>query len=199
MKTLHADIEEKKARIEKIKVDMKSANYDERVAERVGKARTMEDRRDELNSEIRSLSLQADSRARFDIKRSELKSKQGDIRNTYAHGNLYRHDQYGLSFVSADSRQQLSDFAGSWGRIHGLKPWNRIWIVFLCGSFDHLLIRTLQCFHVDSREKEQELSELDGEATDANGQYQRAVSTISDLNTQVKTKREELKSLWFAI
>jgi DNA repair protein RAD50 len=81
MKTLHADIEEKKTRIEKIKSDMKSANHDERVTEKAGKARTMEDRREELNAELRSLSLQADSRARFDIKRSEVKSKTGDIRN----------------------------------------------------------------------------------------------------------------------
>jgi len=75
-------MEEKKARINKVKSDVKSANYDQRISEKTTKARTMEDRRDELNSEIRSLSLQADSRARLDIKRGEVKSKTGDIKNT---------------------------------------------------------------------------------------------------------------------
>ena len=68
---------------------MKSTNYDERIAEKVARARTMEDRRDELNAEIRSLSLQADSRARFDIKRSEVKSKLVDIRTTFVHDDLF--------------------------------------------------------------------------------------------------------------
>ena len=65
------------------------------------------------------------------------------------------------------------------------KPWS---------LFSHVLVAPVS---LDLRDKEQEFSELDGEATDANRNYQKAVSTLSDLNAQVKAKREELKSLSF--
>lgn len=81
LRTLVGDIGEKKSRLEKIKGEIKSANFDERLSERVSKARTMEDKRDSLNAELRSLSLQADSRARLDLKRAEMKSKKSEIKN----------------------------------------------------------------------------------------------------------------------
>jgi len=82
LRTLTADIGEKKSRINKIRADVKASNYEEIIAEKSAKSRTMEDRREELNAEIRSLSLQADARARLDIKRSEVKSKKTDVKNT---------------------------------------------------------------------------------------------------------------------
>lgn len=81
LRTLRGDIEEKKLRLEKIKGEIKSANFDERLSERAVKARTMEDKRDSLNTELRSLSLQADARARLDLKRGEMKSKKSEVRN----------------------------------------------------------------------------------------------------------------------
>jgi len=36
-----------------------------------------------LNGEIRTLSLQADSRARLDIKRAEMKSKKNEMQNMW--------------------------------------------------------------------------------------------------------------------
>ena len=60
---------------------MKDANFDERISEKSSKARALEDRREDLNGEIRTLSLQADSRARLDIKRAEMKSKQNEVQN----------------------------------------------------------------------------------------------------------------------
>ncbi|KAH7915853.1 hypothetical protein BJ138DRAFT_881107 [Hygrophoropsis aurantiaca] len=81
LRTLAGDIEEKKLRLDKLKADLKNGNFDERLNEKSSKARGMEDKRDVLNSELRGLSLQADSRARLDIKRSETKSKKAEVQN----------------------------------------------------------------------------------------------------------------------
>ncbi|KAI9566180.1 P-loop containing nucleoside triphosphate hydrolase protein [Boletus coccyginus] len=82
LRTLSGDIEEKKQRLEKLKRDIKGANFDERLSERASKARVMEDKRDSLNAELRGLSLQADARARLDLKRSEVKSRTLEVKNT---------------------------------------------------------------------------------------------------------------------
>jgi len=80
--TLTGDIEEKKMRLNKIKADIKAANYDERLAEKMTKGKTMEDRKDMLTAEFRTLNTQADTRAKLDLKRAEVKSKTGEIKNT---------------------------------------------------------------------------------------------------------------------
>ncbi|KAF8552026.1 hypothetical protein OG21DRAFT_1486552 [Imleria badia] len=82
LRTLSGDIEEKKLRFEKVKKDIKEANFEERLSERASKARVMEDKRDSLNTELRGLSLQADARARLDLKRSEVRSRTLEVKNT---------------------------------------------------------------------------------------------------------------------
>jgi DNA repair protein RAD50 len=79
---VQSDIEEKKARLEKIKADVKAAKYEERLEEKSLKARELDDRRNALTREIRTLSSQADIRAKLDIKRTELKRKSADVKNT---------------------------------------------------------------------------------------------------------------------
>ncbi|KAG2030192.1 P-loop containing nucleoside triphosphate hydrolase protein [Suillus americanus] len=81
LRTLAGDIEEKKLRLEKIKADMQTGNFDERLNVKAAKARSMEDQRDTLNTELRGLSLQAESRARLDLKRAEVRSKTSDTKN----------------------------------------------------------------------------------------------------------------------
>lgn len=81
LRTLVGDIEEKRLRLEKFKSDIKAANFDERLSERAVKARSLDDRRDALNTELRSLSLQADARARLDLKRAEMRNKKTEIKN----------------------------------------------------------------------------------------------------------------------
>lgn len=81
LRSLSGDIEEKKLRLEKIKADIKAGSFDERLNEKAAKARSMEDQRDSLNTELRGLSLQADSRARLDLKRAEMRSKTSDTKN----------------------------------------------------------------------------------------------------------------------
>ncbi|KAF8895513.1 hypothetical protein BD779DRAFT_1640508 [Infundibulicybe gibba] len=79
---LLADIDEKKARLSKIKSDIQAAKYDSRMNEKIEKSRILEDRRDELNAELRSLSLQADSRARLELRRGEIKVKSAEVQSS---------------------------------------------------------------------------------------------------------------------
>jgi DNA repair protein RAD50 len=80
--TLVGDIEEKKARLEKVKSSMESSNYEAKLAEKISKGRHLEDRRDKLNTELRRLGLQADARAKLDLKRTEFRTKTADVKNT---------------------------------------------------------------------------------------------------------------------
>jgi DNA repair protein RAD50 len=82
LNTLQGDIEEKRTRLTKIKTDMGTAKYDVRLAEQTEKAKRLEEQREALNSEFRSLSLQADARAKLDLKRAEIRSKNGEIHST---------------------------------------------------------------------------------------------------------------------
>ncbi|THH19195.1 hypothetical protein EW146_g1924 [Bondarzewia mesenterica] len=79
--TLLADIDGKRARIEKSQAELVTVKYDERFSELVNRSRALEDKRDSLNDELRTLSLQAESRAKLDLKQSELKSKSSDLKN----------------------------------------------------------------------------------------------------------------------
>jgi len=54
---------------------------DDIAANLTTKGRSVEDQRDSLSTELRSLSLQADSRARLDLKRAEVRSKTSDAKN----------------------------------------------------------------------------------------------------------------------
>jgi len=79
---LQGDIEEKKSRLKKLRSDFSGASYDLRLQEKIDKGKRLEETREKLNMEIRTLSLQADSRARLDVKRAEVKSKTNEASNT---------------------------------------------------------------------------------------------------------------------
>ncbi|KAL1950585.1 hypothetical protein VTO73DRAFT_5709 [Trametes versicolor] len=79
---LSADIEEKRRRLEKAREDLRNASFDEKIAEKNSKGRQLDLRRDELNAELRSLSLQADSRAKLDLHRAQVKTKDTEIKTT---------------------------------------------------------------------------------------------------------------------
>lgn len=80
--TLAVEIQAKKERLDKLKASIASAKYDVRLVEFTKTARALEDRREELNSELQSLTLQADTRARLDLKRAEVKAKSLETQNT---------------------------------------------------------------------------------------------------------------------
>jgi DNA repair protein RAD50 len=76
-------MEEKSARLEKIKAGVKDTNFDFQLQEKTSKGRDFESRRDELGQELAKLSLQADTRAKLDLKRAELKTKAADVKNKF--------------------------------------------------------------------------------------------------------------------
>lgn len=84
LRTLKADIEEKEHRIKKSRAEIAQAKYEERLAEKNNKAKGLELKREELNAELGKTSAQAEARARLDLKRTELKTKSGEVKNTYA-------------------------------------------------------------------------------------------------------------------
>lgn len=74
-------MEGKRARIEKLKADIVAAKYDDRIADLNAKIRAMEDQRDNLTLEIRTLSLQSDARAKLTLHQRDLASKEREMRN----------------------------------------------------------------------------------------------------------------------
>ncbi|KZS93550.1 hypothetical protein SISNIDRAFT_85685 [Sistotremastrum niveocremeum HHB9708] len=76
---LKADIHDKSSRIESIKMATREANYDARLQEKLNHSREWEDVREQLTDELRNLNMQADSRAKLDLKRTEVKAKRRDF------------------------------------------------------------------------------------------------------------------------
>ncbi|KAF6755949.1 hypothetical protein DFP72DRAFT_305480 [Ephemerocybe angulata] len=76
------EIEEKRSRVEKIRSDIGAAKYDEKMFEKSEQARQLEEKRDVLLEESRALSMQADSRAKLDLKRAEIKAKTSEMQST---------------------------------------------------------------------------------------------------------------------
>jgi DNA repair protein RAD50 len=79
--TLVVEVQDKKDRLDRLKASIASANYDARLAEFIKTGRGLEERREELNVELQSLTLQADTRARLDLKRAEVKTKSVEVQN----------------------------------------------------------------------------------------------------------------------
>lgn len=76
-----SDIEAKRARIEKLKADIVAAKHDDRIADLNGRVRAMEEQRDNLTLEIRTLSLQSDARAKLTLHQRDLASKEREMKN----------------------------------------------------------------------------------------------------------------------
>ncbi|KAF8476550.1 P-loop containing nucleoside triphosphate hydrolase protein [Russula ochroleuca] len=76
-----SDIEGKRARIQKLKEDIVAAKHDDRIADLNARVRAMEDQRDNLTLEIRTLSLQSDTRAKLTLHQRNLASKEREMRN----------------------------------------------------------------------------------------------------------------------
>lgn len=70
------EIAESQAKLEN---EIRESKYDERTREMVASIRQKEGERDKIQSELSVLNRQADSRAQLTIKRTELRSKQGQV------------------------------------------------------------------------------------------------------------------------
>ena len=81
LQNILSDIEGKNTRIQKLKEDLIAAKYDDRVADLNTRVRAMEDQRDDLTLEIRTLSFQSDARAKLALHQRELTSKEREMKN----------------------------------------------------------------------------------------------------------------------
>ena len=81
LQSLQSDIEDKKVRLTKTKTEIAAAQYESKLNEKTTKGRLLEETREQLNAEIRSLSLQADSRAKLNLARGDIKNKKSEISN----------------------------------------------------------------------------------------------------------------------
>jgi DNA repair protein RAD50 len=55
------------------------AKHDQAIAVKTAEMRRLDDEKDRLNQTMRTLSLQAESRAKLDLKKGELNRKKSDI------------------------------------------------------------------------------------------------------------------------
>ncbi|KAG6890641.1 hypothetical protein C0995_006617 [Termitomyces sp. Mi166 len=91
LKTLQGDMNEKRARLTKHKTDMGAAQYDARLTEVLSKVKALEDRRELLNNELRTLGLQTDVRAKLNLAKEDIKTKDAEILNTLELANVKIH------------------------------------------------------------------------------------------------------------
>lgn len=74
------NIEEKTIKLEKLKVEFEQSRYDVKYVEKGREIKACEEKREELNTELRTLSLQADSRAKLELKRADAAKKKDDVK-----------------------------------------------------------------------------------------------------------------------
>ncbi len=79
---LKADIEEKRRRLDRARQEINSAGFDKKILEKTQVGIALEQQRDALNLELRTLSLQADTRAKLDLQRGQMKAKESEIKMT---------------------------------------------------------------------------------------------------------------------
>ncbi|KAJ7644144.1 AAA domain-containing protein [Roridomyces roridus] len=156
LESLNDDIAEKQGRVSKIQKDIAGAKYDQRLDEKTTSSKSLEERRDVLNSEFKSLNLQSESRAKLQFQRGEVRNKTTEIKTTISTANLTFRRLVG-SEPNPETMEKEVD------RVYGLK--------------------------------EQELSDLEGEASTKNGTLQQTQNLLSSLKIQLKAKKEELKGL----
>lgn len=74
-------MEDKRSRLKKFQNDFAAIDYPSKLEENAKRGRKLQDQKDSLNREFKSLNLQADIRARLDLKRDGVNSKTKDIKN----------------------------------------------------------------------------------------------------------------------
>lgn len=76
LRSLQLEMEDKKDRLQKLNQAVESAKYFTRLADMATNKKKLEDEREQLNTELQSLTAQADTRARLQLKRGEAKTKR---------------------------------------------------------------------------------------------------------------------------
>jgi DNA repair protein RAD50 len=80
--SLRADKEEKQARLKRSEMDRRKASYETRLAEMASQITRLEEKREELSSELQFMSAHSESRAKLDLKQDELRRKRLEFNAT---------------------------------------------------------------------------------------------------------------------
>ncbi|KAJ7780695.1 AAA domain-containing protein [Mycena maculata] len=88
LNALNGDIEEKQNRLKKVQAEIAAAKYDERLDEKTASTKLLEERRDVLNSEFKSINMQSDARAKLQVYRNTAKAKTAEIKTTVSTANI---------------------------------------------------------------------------------------------------------------
>ncbi len=85
------DAAEAKKRYEEAQRELQGAQYDVQIREKGSEARALEDKVAELNEKLKAFNLQADKRARIDLKKADIQARNGTIADLLAtHDALFR-------------------------------------------------------------------------------------------------------------
>lgn len=95
-------MEEKASRIENIKSEIKNAAYDAKIQEVTTKIRGLEEQREDLNQQLKNLSLQADARAKLDLLREDQRKKAQDLKDILDINNAKYRKLIGLDIRAED-------------------------------------------------------------------------------------------------
>ena len=188
---LAADMEDKKSRLKKLQDDFATTDYTAKLEEKARRSRELQDQKDALNGEFMSLNLQADSRARLDLKRAEVRTKTQDVKNMCVFEKL------DCMLVTLRSPCLITDCGStppslvrSWVLIQRRRQWS-VTLTRLLRTY-----RSVTCFNHRSRlhrEKDRECKEAEEMHNTANRHLQTVETTVSNIQNQLKLKEDELK------
>ncbi|KAF7314451.1 AAA-23 domain-containing protein [Mycena kentingensis (nom. inval.)] len=81
------DIEEKQARRTKQREELDNAKFEQRIAEKASAMKLLEERRDKLSLEFKTLNLQAEARAKLKVHRTDIENKTAEISTIIGNAN----------------------------------------------------------------------------------------------------------------
>ena len=84
LRRVSVDVEEKKAKVASMKAELEGHGFDKQLEEKTRAIRRLEDERERISTELTTISLQADTRAKLDLKREEFRRKDLHINDWYA-------------------------------------------------------------------------------------------------------------------
>ena len=160
-----------------MRVAIQNAKYDTKLQEITFEVRSLEEQREILHSELKNLSLQADARAKLDLKRVDFRTKTQELKNITDLNNAKFRKHIGLDIRLETMERDVDRVIRS----------------------SHSLLWATAVLTLAFSEKERETSETEINFNDASGQWQRLESTVSNLKTQLKQKQTELKGSTAAI
>ncbi|TIA89934.1 hypothetical protein E3P99_01838 [Wallemia hederae] len=76
---MKSDVEESSRRLQQITHELNAERYDDNISDMTATIRSLEDRKDSRNSEMATLNLQADTRARLGIKKTDRDRKRNAV------------------------------------------------------------------------------------------------------------------------